>query len=230
MLSFCSRSGEGNFWDAAALVHFRELVLASPNINCIDPVSGCTPLMLLCWKNHSDSLLSCVETLFLRHNDLDVNFKRENGFNALHYLCRYNRSVQLLDVARFLISHNIDATANNKEGMNALHLLCTFHKTDRLIDAIRLLVDAGRVDIHATDNWGMNALHFLCRYETGDQFLNAVKLLLEKGIDVNAQNSKGLTAERMLRWWRNIPNKSDIIHLLLENEALIEEKEKCNIM
>ena len=114
--------------------------------------------------------------------------------------------------------------------MNALHLLCTFHKTDRLIDAIRLLVDEGRVDIHATDNWGMNALHFLCRYETGDQFLNAVKLLLEKGIDVNAQNSKGLTAERMLRWRRNVPNKSDIIHLLLENGALIEEKEKCNIM
>ncbi len=81
---------------------------------------------------------------------IDVNGKDNDGWNALHYLCRNNSSEKLIDAIKLLIQLGIDVNGKNNFGWNALDILCQFNSSEKIIDAIELLIQSG-IDITFLD-------------------------------------------------------------------------------
>ena len=68
------------------LARLSELVAdKTVDINCRDPESNLTPLLLLCWSNQSDSLSQCVQVL-LERDEIDLKAKDNNNNDALAIL------------------------------------------------------------------------------------------------------------------------------------------------
>lgn len=152
---------------------------------------GLTPLLLLCEKNSTDDLVSCLQLLLERdgiHPEYAANVNAKNeryDWNALHYLCRHYIGNRLLDVVSFLIERGIKFKATDKKGMNALQVFC--QREDDLahmVEFIRLLTEHG-LDVNDTDNDGWNALHHLCLYYKGVNLLQIIELFHELGVNLN---------------------------------------------
>jgi len=101
--------------------------------------------------------------------------------NALHFLCRFYKHDNLIDLARPLIENGIDINAQDSDGWNALHFLFGYYNHENLIELVRFFMDKG-VDVNAQTKLGWNPLHALFRFHRYD-LLNLTKLLTEKGID-----------------------------------------------
>ncbi|MHC4905690.1 MAG: ankyrin repeat domain-containing protein [Planctomycetota bacterium] len=71
------------------------------------------------------------------------------------------------------------------------------------------------MDLSYTDEHGNNLLHRECM--RGD--VELIQMLLEKGMDVNAKNSQGLTPLRLAKDYNNGPKEEKIVTLLLSSGA-----------
>jgi ankyrin repeat protein len=80
-----------------------------------------------------------------------MNGKTNEGWNALHFLCRWNSSEKLIDAIQLLIQSGIDMNGKTNEGRNALHVLCRFNSSEKLIDAIQLLIRCG-IEVKSENN------------------------------------------------------------------------------
>ena len=113
----------------------------SLNINCRKS-SSYTPILLLCWRNKSPSLLPCLK-LILERDDVDKK-ATHYGSSTLTLLCRhYPLANQLFDCIRLLQKNGgIDVNFKNKEGKTGLFLLSqNLSKDKTLIDIARLLLN-----------------------------------------------------------------------------------------
>jgi ankyrin repeat protein len=72
--------------------------------------------------------------------DIDVHCKNNDGWNALHFVCRYYDKENLIEIVRLLIEKNIDVNCKTNHGWNALHFVCYYYSKSRLVDLVRLLV------------------------------------------------------------------------------------------
>ena len=210
------------------------LIREGVNVNCADEESQ-TPLLLLaknCRLDEEDVFLKLEDLqitttdytgqrtrfrgtlqLFIQHG-VYVNYKDNDGWNALLILCRYYDKENLIDIVRLLVENRIDVNCKNTYGSNALTLLCEFYRHHKLIDIVRLLVENG-IDVNCKDNDGWNALLFLCRYYDKENLIDIVRLFIEKRIEVNCKTKDGRNARSILL---ALPTRSkgvgDIIQLL----------------
>ncbi|XP_057365474.1 calcium-dependent protein kinase 2-like [Daphnia carinata] len=146
---------------------------------------------------------------------IDVNAKGYMEMNALHHLCQFMSSLNLIDAIQLLIPLGIDVNAKDNDGMSALHYLCKFNSNPNLIDAVQLLIPLG-IHVNAKDRRGMNALHHLCKSNSSPNLIDAIQLLIQKGIDVNAKGEWGKNALHYLCEFNSSPNLIDAIQLLIQ--------------
>lgn len=121
---------------------------------------GLTPLLLLCKKNRSHSLLTCLEILFKFEKPVDVDREDRDGLNCILLLCDRpnvsNLEVQVLkEVLELLLKKGANGKAVNKKAgrrqWNAVHLLCQHYRKEGLYQLIEVLFDQGHVDAWAQD-------------------------------------------------------------------------------
>lgn len=75
--------------------------------------------------------------------ELEVNAKDKVGWSALHYLCVYNSTSNLINATKILIKQGIDVNAKSTNGRNALHYLCFYNSGSNLIGAVQILIEHG---------------------------------------------------------------------------------------
>ena len=121
------------------MLRFRQLV-ADRSV-CVDCKTRYqeTPLLLLCTRNQSDSLLPALEALLKRK---DVNLQATySSYNALNLLTRfYNHHPNFIRCFSLLIRRGISACQTDKDGQNPILLLSHLYSGEDLIDICRLLV------------------------------------------------------------------------------------------
>ena len=117
---------------------FRQLVAdATVDIN-FKTGYGETPLLLLCTRNQSGSLLPALQAL-LRRRDVDLQ-STYSGYNALNLLIRFYRQPNLIHCVRLLIEKGVNANKIDKDDQTALSVLCHLGHGEDLIDIARLFV------------------------------------------------------------------------------------------
>uniref|UniRef100_A0A0N8D375 non-specific serine/threonine protein kinase n=1 Tax=Daphnia magna TaxID=35525 RepID=A0A0N8D375_9CRUS len=124
---------------------------------------------------------------------LGIDVNNDDGWNALHCLCRSNSSSNLKDAIQVLILLEIDVNAKDLNGWNALHCLCRYNSSSDFLDVIKILVRQG-IDAKAVNEFGWNALHHLCWNNSSANLLEAIEVLIQLGIDVNARDNAGRNA------------------------------------
>jgi ankyrin repeat protein len=76
---------------------------------------------------------------------IDINCINNDGWNALHILCRHYVEENLIDVVKLFIDNGIKINCKcyGGSGWNALYVLCKYNSSIKLIDTLRLLIQAG---------------------------------------------------------------------------------------
>ena len=124
--------------DTKQMSRFRQLVAdATVDIN-FKTGYGETPLLLLCSRNQSGSLLPALQTL-LRRRDVDLRLNY-SGYSALNLLIRLYRQPHLIHCISLLIGREINVNEMDGDGQSAITILCHLYTGDDLIDIARLLV------------------------------------------------------------------------------------------
>jgi ankyrin repeat protein len=160
LLEFCKTTEDwqsnDTFQRFAALVENP-----STDVNVRD-ADGQTPLMLLCLRNQTISLVDYIKKL-LEREDVDVNSFDTvdgNGFNALLLLCIQYKHDNLLEIIQLLIANGINVMQTNTNGVTALIWLCQYSKSENIVEVIKVLIANG-VNVHHRDNYGKNAAYYL---------------------------------------------------------------------
>ncbi|KAI9550242.1 hypothetical protein GHT06_001529 [Daphnia sinensis] len=143
---------------------------------------------------------------------INVNAKDYNGLNALHYLCRYNSTSNLLDAVQTLLQSGIDANAKTNDGSNALHYLSRYNSKSNFKNLVGNFTELG-LDTMAKNNDGWNVFYYLLPEEKSDIWFDRKFLL---GIGSYGSVFKGKYAGR------EVAVKRVQIHLVnkLEEEAM----------
>lgn len=159
MLDLCNQES----LNEEQVARFQQLVAdKSLNINCRKS-SSYTPILLLCRRNKSPSLLPCLK-LILERDDVDKK-ATHYGSSTLTLLCRhYPLPNQLFDCIRLLQKNGgIDVNFKNKEGKTGLFLLSqNLSKDKTLIDIARLLLNEKsdfQMALETVDNLKKRCLH-----------------------------------------------------------------------
>jgi ankyrin repeat protein len=78
---------------------------------------------------------------FFVDQKIDVNCKTQDGWNALHLVCRYYKKNDLIDIVRLLLKQQIDINSQENNGWNALHFVCRYQPRNNLMNLVRLLIE-----------------------------------------------------------------------------------------
>lgn len=129
----------------------------------------------------------------------DINIQDRFGSSPLHLLARDRASLGALDT---LISHGAWVNTCDNQSRTPLMEAAIFSSPQ----ALQLLLLAGAC-VNIQDRNGNTALHLLClglrgvewpaRWEP-ERFAQCLRLLIEGGVNINALNSKGLSALHIL--------------------------------
>ena len=135
----------------------------------------------------------------MERDDLDVNIRNGQAFNALHILCKWNAQVSSYAVQQ-LIQHGADINATTTDGFSALALLCRYSKSNNQLEVARSLVNGG-IDAQAVTENGDNALTLFLKNEkaASSNLLEMVNLFVaETKVSVNHTNQYGENALHLL--------------------------------
>ena len=135
----------------------------------------------------------------MERDDLDVNIRNGQAFNALHILCKWNAQVSSYAVQQ-LIQHGADINATTTDGFTALALLCRYSKSNNQLEVARSLVNGG-IDAQAVTENGDNALTLFLKNEkaASSNLLEMVNLFVaETKVSVNHTNQYGENALHLL--------------------------------
>ena len=206
----CQYHGSDNLFSIIHLLLKHKIKVDTKNKN------DETAVMALCRNDNQENIKNILR-LLLKQTALRklINTTcKENGWNALVYLCTSFKGKYLIDVAQFLLENEIQVDTELNKSDNALVAACRNHKQENLFDLVRLLL-RGKIDVHWTNpKSGENALIALCSdsdngsnlipimrrtcylyFNTCDCFLIIIILftvLLDAGIDVNAKTAGGV--------------------------------------
>jgi hypothetical protein len=73
--------------------------------------------------------------------NIDVNCKENGGWNALHFVCRYQPQSRLVDLVRLLVQHKIDKKVKTTGGEigTARSFLLNRFKEEEIKDVLQIL-------------------------------------------------------------------------------------------
>lgn len=143
----------------------------------------------------------------------DVNLKDKNNLTALMYACKLSNSYNK-EIVKILLDHGSDLNLKDYKGNTALmHLFVNFEKHRSEILNIMLDNKYG-LDLQGIE--GFSTL--LCLYKNNIIDTVPIKILLDYGININMQDSDGMTIlmhALRLSNWNNI-NSTERIKILLD--------------
>lgn len=172
----------------------------------------------------------------LSDNDLSKRIFR-NGYSPLMLAVLYEQD----DILSYFLAKG--APVNQRAvvgGVTALHLAASH----RNIPFVETLLDAG-ADPLAVDVGGWTALHFALAGGTAmaTEVLNLVKLLVDRGISVNAVDSKGMSAISLAVLSCNVelcrllvqlgakpPASHEVLELLIVSDFAAQDPNRVNMM
>ena len=98
-----------------------------------------TPLLLICHRNKSDSLLPALK-LLVKHPKIDLDVRDPEGYTPLMVLCRHSTYKNPVECVKLLIECRNNVEEVEKSGRTALMLLCQFRTDTNLGPVASLLV------------------------------------------------------------------------------------------
>ncbi len=110
--------------------------------------------------------------------EIDVNEENTEGWNALHYLTRFQVCPDSVEIAKLLIEKGINVNAEDNNGNNALHYILLYYRYRegcRGVEIAKLLLDNG-INIWARNNVGQDYLVLISGYKGAD-FLEMYQLI-----------------------------------------------------
>jgi ankyrin repeat protein len=111
------------------LKEVKALIDEGVDINCVNE-EGSTPFLHL--MEGCSTKTNLKETMqFLIDNNIDVNRKDKDEWNALHFLCRLYGKEDLIDLIQILVRHGIDVDSTDNEGQ--MLLICCVNITGKII-------------------------------------------------------------------------------------------------
>jgi ankyrin repeat protein len=139
-----------------------------------------------------------VEALSRDHPSLDVNWKDQHGWTALHY-ASYRGHLE--GVKLLLVHPHINVNAQTTSGGTPLYIACAYNS----ISIIKLLLKDPRVDITMATNYGCTPL-WIASWEG---YYDIIELLIASGRDLGDLNQKGKTWGRADFTAREIGRRND---------------------
>ncbi|CAL4111295.1 unnamed protein product, partial [Meganyctiphanes norvegica] len=128
--------------------------------------------------------LTIVESLINAH--ANVSITKQNGWTALHYAARYNRT----DIAVLLLNTSLGADINAQTNVNDGRTPLIMATWEGYLTIVEALINAhANVSITQQDGW--TALHYAARYNRTDIAVLLLNTSLD--VDINAQTNLGYT-------------------------------------
>jgi len=122
--------------------------------------------------------------LLLNNPNIDVNWKNENGWSALHWAMNEHNNETMKLLLNF---PNIDVNIVNNYGESALEGVVKRHNNE----ALKLLLDVPTIDVNLVNFDGKSAVH----HAVSENNIEALELLLNvPNIDVNILDNNGYSA------------------------------------
>ena len=111
---------------------------------------------------------------------------------------------------------------------NPLVLLCQNNRSARLYPALKAFLQRDDFKINSISPSGYNCLMFLCRFYSHPNLINCVQLLVDKGIDLEARESKKqLSALQILCANYSGENLIDVALCLIHRTTKYKNIKKC---
>jgi ankyrin repeat protein len=160
-------------------------------------------------------------TYFVENKNFLINDASILNYKYLLMSISTLKSIDNLDISRYLVKNGINVNQKNEENQNAIQLYLKKFKNNMIcndvIDFFQLLINNG-CDINNLDKNGETAL-FYCNYVD----INMIEFLIKNGIDVNIKNNENISAILKIINHKEINNKS--IYMLIENGANVNDKD-----
>ncbi len=161
-----------------------------------------------CSNNDKDTLQMLIERYVINNSDL---------YSKGLIRVSDSKSTDIIELAKFLISHNADVNYLDDKNMSPLH-----HACDRAnLELVKLLISHNAV-VNYLDHKKMSPLHYACERVN----LELVKLLLDNHADVNSKDENYLTPLDIIlhdyRFSSSVSKKENLknfIKLLLEKNT-----------
>ena len=200
------------------------------NVNCLDLYDR-TPLLLICMKNRSESLLRALEVLLLR-DSVSVNARDREGFSALALVCLHDGGLMMIKVIQLLIRYGADIHALSNQNWSVLYaLFSNFNgRVHKLLDITKTLLSSG-IEINMKAKDGSNALIALCSdysHRSNSDFVAVLRLLIEKNIDLNATDASFRSVLHILCAEYTGSNLLEIVRLLVQSGIKLYLKDDDN--
>lgn len=205
--------------DDAAIERLRVLSRdKAVNVNCLDLYDR-MPLLLICMKNRSDSLLRALHVLLLR-DSIFVNARDREGFSALALVCLHDGGMMMIEVIQLLLRHGADIHALSNQNWSVLYaLFSNFNgRVYKLLDITKTLLSSG-IEINIKANDGSNVLIALCSdysHRSNSDFIAVLSFLIEKKIDLNATDTSFRSALHILCAEHTDSNLLEVVRLLVQ--------------
>ena len=230
LLDLCSRSSlhQDQFNRFAKLAMDKAV-----NINCLNE-SLYTPLLLVCRRNKSDTLIDCINTLLKRHS-VDVSYQVKDGIqkglNALIAVCISYQNQDLVRIIRLLLERGVDIDAIESEShWNALFAVCCVSRfgMNNVAQVVQVLLDAG-ADVNTEVKDGSNCLIAWTRHNHGHpDFIPVLRLLIQRGIDLSCTDDQNRNALLIICELYNGPRLLDIVRLLVESHIDVHVRDESD--
>lgn len=197
------------------------------NVNCLDPYDR-TPLLLICIKNRSNSLLRALQVLLLR-DSVSVNAIDREGFSALALVCLHDGGMMMIEVIQLLLRHGANIHALSNQGWSVLYaLFSNFNgRVHKLLDITKTLISSGvEVNIKAKD--GSNALIALCSdysHRSNSDFVAVLNLLILNKIQLNVTDASFRSVLHILCAEYTGSNLVEIVRMLVRAGIKLDLKD-----
>jgi len=139
---------------------------------------------------------------------------------SVHFLCKFERSKNLLNLLKTRIVENeVHVHSKGEDGNTFLHLICKYYDGDNIIDIIEMLVNDCGADPNARNDHGTTPLYFICyccRKIEDISIADVIRRFIEIGADPKIRSYNKMTVLHALCQNYKGTKVSEIVELLIE--------------
>ena len=160
---------------------------------------------------------------FLLDNGADINITDNYKFTPLHIAIIFNVSKKIIEL---LLDRGADINAKNIDGLTPLHLAVIHQNMNFLQNTqVRNILLSDKSALNEKDKYGNIPLHLAIINKN----IDIINILVTWSININIQNSNGLTPFYKLLTYPKTDENEKILELLLVNGADVTIRHSHNI-